>query len=57
MIKKTGAVLGLFLSILSIAFLSPPAPINIGAGSVLINEVAWMGSASNAADEWGELYN
>ncbi|MBI2465883.1 MAG: lamin tail domain-containing protein [Candidatus Sungbacteria bacterium] len=26
-------------------------------GSVLINEVAWMGTAANSADEWVELYN
>ncbi|MEK7077467.1 MAG: lamin tail domain-containing protein [Patescibacteria group bacterium] len=57
MIKKSGAVLGLFLSILSIAFLSPPAPTAVGAGAVLINEIAWMGAAANSADEWVELYN
>ncbi len=30
----------------------PPAP-----GEVIINEVAWGGTSSNAADEWIELYN
>lgn len=54
MIKKLGTAAGLLLSIV---FLSPPAPTAVGAGSVLINEVAWMGSAANSADEWVELYN
>lgn len=26
-------------------------------GSVMINEIAWMGSAASASDEWIELYN
>ena len=30
----------------------PPSP-----GEVVINEVAWGGTAANAADEWIELYN
>lgn len=54
MIKKLGTAVGLFLSIV---FLSPPAPTAVGAGAILINEVAWMGSAANSADEWVELYN
>jgi len=28
-----------------------------GAGSVVINEVAWMGTVASANDEWIELYN
>jgi len=28
-----------------------------GAGSVVINEIAWMGTDTNANDEWIELYN
>ncbi|RLC79600.1 MAG: hypothetical protein DRJ03_23240, partial [Chloroflexi bacterium] len=27
------------------------------AGDVVINEVAWMGTAANSSDEWIELYN
>ena len=30
---------------------------DLAAGDVVINEVAWMGTAANAADEWIELYN
>jgi hypothetical protein len=33
---------------------SAPRP---GPGQVVINEVAWGGTAANAADEWIELYN
>ncbi len=29
----------------------------LGAGEVIINEVAWMGTESSANDEWIELYN
>lgn len=33
-------------------------PYSVGAaGGVIINEVAWMGTKANAADEWIELYN
>jgi DNA/RNA endonuclease YhcR with UshA esterase domain len=32
--------------------ISPPGP-----GAVVINEVAWGGTAASAADEWLELYN
>ena len=28
-----------------------------GAGDVVINEIAWMGTADNSNDEWIELYN
>lgn len=30
---------------------------NAQAGAVVINEIAWAGTASQAADEWIELYN
>lgn len=29
----------------------------VGAGSVIINEIAWAGTIDNANDEWIELYN
>ncbi len=45
-----------FYAILILAlFLFPAAP--DAAGAVLINEVAWMGTAANSADEWVELFN
>lgn len=30
---------------------------NVGPGAVVINEIAWAGSAASANDEWIELYN
>jgi len=35
----------------------PPAPSEIPLGKVVINEIAWMGTASSSSDEWLELYN
>jgi phosphatidylserine/phosphatidylglycerophosphate/cardiolipin synthase-like enzyme len=37
--------------------LSGPGAGGPGPGSVVINEVAWMGTQANALDEWLELYN
>ncbi len=34
-----------------------PTPTPAGALSVLINEVAWMGTSFSSTDEWIELYN
>jgi hypothetical protein len=34
-----------------------PTPTPAGALSLLINEVAWMGTAFSSTDEWIELYN
>ncbi|MFY9493042.1 MAG: lamin tail domain-containing protein [Minisyncoccia bacterium] len=45
------------LLLLAIIFVLLPAPTAVGAGAVLINEVAWMGTAANSADEWVELRN
>ena len=46
-----------FLFLLAPAFdlvaQSPPA----NPGDVVINEIAWGGSAASSADEWIELYN
>lgn len=50
------------LSLFSLIFYSLPVanfPVAIAAspGSVVINEIAWMGSADSTSDEWIELYN
>jgi len=50
------------ISLLSLIFYSIPAtdiPVALAdsPGSVVINEIAWMGSADSASDEWIELYN
>ena len=29
----------------------------VAPGEVVINEIAWMGSATSSADEWIEIYN
>lgn len=42
--------------ILLSGFFIEPAASN-AAGSVLINEIAWMGTAAESTDEWIELYN
>jgi hypothetical protein len=42
--------------LIMIGFFSNPA-VSSAAGSVLINEIAWMGTAASASDEWIELYN
>jgi len=34
-----------------------PTSLPFGIGTVVINEVAWMGSAASSSDEWIELYN
>lgn len=54
-----------FLSFLSLTLLViqssalgfPTAYAEVGAGSVVINEIAWAGTIDNANDEWIELYN
>jgi len=40
-------------------FLSPPrqSPALLKMGDVVINEIAWAGTAASTADEWLELYN
>lgn len=55
---------GLALSFLAlcglVALLVPPAgarPAGLGTQSIIINEVAWMGTLSDANHEWIELYN
>ena len=45
----------LFTLSLSILLASPALAAN--AGDVVINELAWMGTTSNTANEWIELYN
>lgn len=54
------------VAIALLLWLHPPAPTPplaarritpLTAGTVIINEVAWMGTAASAADEWIELYN
>lgn len=34
-----------------------PTPPTINPGDIVINEIMWMGTASNSADEWVELRN
>lgn len=34
-----------------------PVPVTIGIGSVVINEIAWMGTEASQYAEWIELYN
>lgn len=34
-----------------------PTPTPVSQLAIVINEVAWMGTAANSADEWIELYN
>src|SRR3989344_3389632 len=51
------AVFSRFILLSTIIFVFGPAAAVAAAGSVLINEVAWMGTAANSADEWVELYN
>ena len=47
-----------FTSCLFASFsLLTPASLMASAGDVSINEVAWMGTKANSADEWVELYN
>ena len=36
---------------------SESARVRVDPGKVVINEVAWMGTAAGASDEWIELYN
>ena len=43
-----------FLFIFSLFFLNP---IKASQGSVLINEIAWMGTEISSTDEWIELFN
>ncbi len=51
--KLTGLVLGLWMA----SFIGG-LPVHAAApGSVVINEVAWAGSADSSNDEWIELYN
>lgn len=44
------------ISVTLCGFFSNPAASN-AAGSVLINEISWMGTDASASDEWIELYN
>ena len=50
-IRRYACVLFAFLS------LAAPAAFAASAGDVVINELAWMGTTSNTANEWIELYN
>lgn len=51
--RISGLVLGVWMfAMLGVAPVEAAAP-----GSVVINEVAWAGSADSANDEWIELYN
>ena len=50
------------LSLFSLLFYSIPVaniPVALAAspGSIVINEIAWMGSTDSTSDEWIELYN
>ena len=51
----TAAVSGITLSVGD--FVTPPPSPKPGPGSVIINEVMWMGSKANPYDEWIELRN
>ena len=43
--------------ILSTIFLLLPFIIQGASSSIIINEIAWMGTVSSSSDEWIELYN
>src|SRR6185436_19470381 len=43
--------------LLTLLSLSAPAALAASPGDVVINELAWMGTTSNTANEWIELYN
>ena len=48
--------LTIFVAVVNTVFMLLSAASN-AAGAVLINEVAWMGTVANSADEWVELSN
>jgi PKD repeat protein len=56
MLKKGGKVF-LILIFLSLGFFVGQKCLAVSAGDVVINEIAWMGSADNANAEWMELRN
>ncbi len=43
--------------VFSLCFLSLNSTQAAGAGDVLINEIAWMGTTASYNDEWIEWYN
>jgi len=45
------------ISLISIFFLFFLNPVKAEQGSVLINEIAWMGTEISSTDEWIELFN
>jgi len=51
------AVLALWAGLNGPAQAAPPQAAAANPGDVVINEVAWMGTAAYPADEWIELYN
>ncbi|MBP7056952.1 lamin tail domain-containing protein [Candidatus Gracilibacteria bacterium] len=58
MSKKIGSLLLIGAVVSSMTKLFWPLPIQAAAPqSVIINEIAWAGSADNSTDEWLELYN
>lgn len=53
----TAVMLMLLLRFPAPAPLEAQTPLQTGAGDVVINEVAWMGTAASSTDEWIELHN
>ncbi|MEK7077947.1 MAG: lamin tail domain-containing protein [Patescibacteria group bacterium] len=45
------------ISLIALALLLIPFFVLAQSGSVVINEIAWMGTTANSADEWLELFN
>jgi len=59
-VRISGLMAALLLLLTPLPFsprLEAQAPRRLAAGDVVINEVAWMGTAAHTADEWIELYN
>ena len=52
-IKKTSNKPAILITFLALGLLAP----SVVLASVVINEVAWMGSTNSPNDEWIELYN
>lgn len=46
-----------YLIISTLLFMYGIIPISKATNEVVINEIAWMGTMANSADEWIELYN
>ncbi len=46
-----------FFTLFFLSILFVPTALAASAGDVVINDLAWMGTTSNTANEWIELYN